>query len=294
MAAKIPLPTLGYVLRKVITAVGYRGYVVDKGLDKDLDDLAIEARPGVIAELMAVLEDKYCDQIAKDCGNDWAQLIRWSWFRFREAYQTIILNADTSPLADEQRQTIIFVQFFSPMLAGFLTLCLSAKGGPDADLWWRSPFEAWFAFATKKLGIMSSDHRGRFADKFTGNQRAFDRWKAGESIKKLSPPFSEKIEAAALNAGAEKVTRSDVELLSGWLLLAIGYQSLSKETRESGKNHVHLQKTEKWSVATAIKAMNRTSQDYSGTMARDTIIPILQEIEILFAETPRNLTKVQH
>ena len=57
------IPRLGYFLRALIKAGGYRGHLVGIGLDKDLDDLALEAkdRQGTIAELMEYPMERVLD-----------------------------------------------------------------------------------------------------------------------------------------------------------------------------------------------------------------------------------------
>lgn len=55
MATKIVLPKLGNLLRSVITDAGFRAFIADKGRDKDLDDLAAEARPGSAPDFVGVV-----------------------------------------------------------------------------------------------------------------------------------------------------------------------------------------------------------------------------------------------
>ena len=43
------IPRLGYLLRALIKAGGYRGYLIERGLDKNLDDLAVEAKHAAAA-----------------------------------------------------------------------------------------------------------------------------------------------------------------------------------------------------------------------------------------------------
>lgn len=47
-------PYLGFVLREIITSIGYRKFFEEKGLDKNLDDLAIESdqRKSTVFELL--------------------------------------------------------------------------------------------------------------------------------------------------------------------------------------------------------------------------------------------------
>jgi len=64
MSREIVLLTPGAALRILITASGYRPCFNSRGLDKDLDDLGLEKRPGSNFELL------------QDCQAQWLRAIR--------------------------------------------------------------------------------------------------------------------------------------------------------------------------------------------------------------------------
>lgn len=71
MATKTIIPTPGYALRALIKSGGYRTLIHSKGLDKDLDDLAAEARPSVAAELLQRIEDTALTLYASSVNGSW-------------------------------------------------------------------------------------------------------------------------------------------------------------------------------------------------------------------------------
>ncbi len=204
MHAKYPLPTVGYIFRSLVTAAGYRSYLIGnrQSLGKDLDDLANETRRNSVAEVLQRLEDDASEMLAEDCGNEWAQLFRLSWFRFRGAFRALILQADTSTFSDGERQEAFFRCFFSPLAAGFLRVSQDKFPGLQMVDWWSSPFRSWLDLATSKFcGRSEGFRRERFADHMSGNQRTLDRWMAGYPIEKLVPPYASVIKKAAQKAG---------------------------------------------------------------------------------------------
>ena len=83
MTKRTAIPSLGQLLRALIKAGNYRSYLVDLGLDKNLDDLAGEAnaRQSSAFELMQDIEDACCKALAEDCGHEWAQFFGFPDYR---------------------------------------------------------------------------------------------------------------------------------------------------------------------------------------------------------------------
>ena len=56
-----PFPRLGEALRALITATGFRPFIEEKGLDKNLDDLFREPanRQGTLYELLEEIQGKF-------------------------------------------------------------------------------------------------------------------------------------------------------------------------------------------------------------------------------------------
>lgn len=141
------LPQLGGLFRAAVTRAGYRPRLTDLGLDKDLDDLALETRQGSSAELLFHLEDAVQRELAKDSGEQWAQVLRWSWGRTREAIQGIVREVETTPIATDAGSEAVRAEFSVPMLAGLVGSVAKHFPGIDLDVWWRSPFAAWVKLA---------------------------------------------------------------------------------------------------------------------------------------------------
>ena len=75
MKDKYLFPKLGELFRHIVTATGYRSYFVEKGCDKDLDDMANESRYS--HELLCANEKKFWNAIENDCGEEWYFYIHW-------------------------------------------------------------------------------------------------------------------------------------------------------------------------------------------------------------------------
>ena len=92
-------PPLGFVLRSLINAGGYRRYLVERGQDKDLDDIAIEAknRQSTVAARLRDIEERCAQELAKECGHDWAHFFTQAWNQTRGAMQIFVQQVDASP-----------------------------------------------------------------------------------------------------------------------------------------------------------------------------------------------------
>jgi hypothetical protein len=96
-------PHIGQLLRALIKTAGYRSPLVELGLDKNLDDLAMETenRQSSKCEVLQGIEDAVSSTLAADCGDEWAQFLRQVWFRTRESLQALVQAVDVSPLAPD-------------------------------------------------------------------------------------------------------------------------------------------------------------------------------------------------
>lgn len=295
MTQETIIPRLGHLLRTLIKAGGYRGHLVAIGLDKDLDDLALEAkdRQGTIAELMQKVEDACTKAVAIDCGNDWAQFFRLVWFRTREAIQTLVQYVDTSPMKQEQGTEVFSRHFAVPMLSGLLRLCAAQRPGPDTDNWWTSPFQAWVSFAASKAKIPEETLLTNLANEIDADQRTIERWMSGEPVGKLVWPYAPKVKAALGQRVQEQITSADLDLLAGWLLLASAFQSLPPADRDAARRDFNLRNQEPWSLGDAVAAMNRHGLDLGSSSVRDSAVPLLRSVEQLFAIRPLDYAACQ-
>jgi ankyrin repeat protein len=289
------IPRLGYFLRALIKAGGYRGHLVGIGLDKDLDDLALEAkdRQGTIAELMQKIEDACSKAMTMDCGYEWAQFFRLAWFRTREAIQALAQHVDTSPMAAEQGRELFFRHFAVPMLSGLLRLCANQRPGPDIEQWWQNAFQSWVSFAASKAKISEQTLLTNLANEIDADQRTIERWLSGEPMGKLVWPYAPKVMAALGEQGQKQMTPAEIHFLAGWLLVASAFQSLPPPYRDAARRDFNLRKQEPWSLEDAITSMNKQGFDLGSSPIRDSAVPLLGHIQNLFAIRPLDDSAIQ-
>lgn len=286
MTKETAIPRLGYALRAVIKSGGYRSYLVECGLDKNLDDLAGEAkdRQGSAFEVMRNIEDVCCKALAEDCGHEWAQIFRLSWFKTREAVQFLAQHVDISPLPLDQGRKLFQQQFAIPMLSGFMSLVVRLRNGGNVEAWLSSPFKNWLAFAASRTGIAEQTLLTNLANELDADQRTIERWLAGEPIGKLTWPHAPKTTAVFRTQVAE----SDLHLLTGWLLVACALQSLPLEIREAIRRDIILRKQQPWAVENAVDAMNRNNRAPDNWPSGEIVEPLLQKIMQLTVTQPVN------
>lgn len=282
MTKETVFPRLGQLLRALIKAGGYRSFLIEIGLDKNLDDLAGEAkdRQCSVFEVMQGIEDACSKALAEDCGHEWAQFFRQVWFRTREALQELVQHVDISPLSSDTGQELFRQQFTIPMLSGFIHLFVSLRSGGDAEAWLSKPLQTWLVLASSESGIAEQKLLISLATELDADQRTIDRWLSGEPIGKLSWPYSTKV-AAILG---KKQVDSEVQLLSGQLLVVCALQSLSPTIRGAVRRDYVLRKQQPWDFKQSMDVMSRAGLKPEGWPAPRAVIPLLQRIEHLFQE----------
>lgn len=279
-------PRPGYLLRALITSAGYRGYITKLGLDKDLDDLAKESRPGSTCELMQAVEEICRNKIAEDCGAEWAQFLGNEWIGTREALQTLVLNVEASHLADPKASQEVVRLFTVPMLSRFLRLAGRALPGPEDGVWWKSPFRAWVQYASVSANISRECVLERLANRLNVDQRSIERWLAGEPTGKLNWPYRPIVQESVGKDGEEKLGVAGLDRLTGWLMIAVAFQSLPAELRDDVRRDHALRDQQPWSVEDAVAAMNHLRTDLRDNPIAAVAMPLLERVEQLFAERP--------
>jgi len=287
------IPRIGYVLRAAIKAAGYRVAIENIGLDKDLDDFALESRPGVTSELMQKIEEACSKALTEDCGNEWAHFLGQAWFHVRKAMQDLVQHVDASPLNSDEGSNLIFRHFTVPMLSVFLRLCFATRRGPDIDLWWKSPFQAWVHFASSKTSVSVDDLLTNIANHLAVDQRSIERWIAGEPVGKIGWPYCSTVEETLRQQRVRNVSENEVNHLVGWLLIAVAFQSLPAVTRDAVRRDMSLRTQEPWSLGEAISAIKQQALEQGNSLIRREVIPILGKVEASFALMPRNLPEIQ-
>lgn len=280
MTKETVIPRIGQLLRALIKAGGYRSFLVEIGLDKNLDDLAGEAKDRLSSafEVMQGLEDACSNALAEDCGHEWTQCFRQAWFRTREALQELVQQVDISPLPPDVGQELFRQQFTMPMLSGFMHLFVSLRNGGNAETWLSKPLQAWLALASCRSGIPEQQLLISLANELDADQRTIDRWMSGEPIGKLSWPYATKV-AAILG---KKQVDSEAQVLSGWLLISCALQSLSPALRGAVRRDYVLRKQQPWDFKKSMDVMNRAGLKLEGWPTPESIIPLLESIEHLF------------
>ncbi len=92
------LPRIGEVLRNLITRAGYRARITERGLEKDLDDLAVENRSGAASDILSRIEKEILQAIANDAGAEWAELFAVAWHQTLKSLQGVVQNVNMSPV----------------------------------------------------------------------------------------------------------------------------------------------------------------------------------------------------
>ncbi|WP_315383572.1 ankyrin repeat domain-containing protein [Microvirgula aerodenitrificans] len=286
MTKETVIPHLGQLLRALIKAGGYRGFLVERGLDKNLDDLAGEAkgRHSTAFELMQGIDDACCKALAEDCGHEWAQLFRQAWFRTREAIQGLVQQVDASLLPPEAGRELFLRQFTIPMLSGFMQLTARLRDGGDAETWLSKPLQAWLVLAARRSRTAEQGLLAKLTEVLDADPRTMARWLSGDPIGKLSWPYATKV-ATVLD---KKQADSDVQFLSGWLLVACAIQSVSPEIRAAVQRDVVLRKQQPWALEHAVAKMNQ-----EGDRLGHSAVTILNEVQHCFEMKSRNDDRLQ-
>lgn len=286
MTKEAGIPRLGQLLRVLIKAGGYRSCLVDQGLDKNLDDVAVETkgRQSSASEVIQGIEDACSKALAEDCGHEWGQFFRQAWFRTREAMQVLVQQADVTPLPLETERELFAQEFVVPMLSGFTHLAVSLRGGGNAESWLTSPLRTWLTLAASRSGTAEQTLLINLANEVDADRRTTERWLSGDPIGKVSWPYAPKVTAIV----GKDVAESDIHLLAGWLLVACAFQSLSPAIREAVRRDVVLRNQQPWALESAIEKINREGYRLGDSPLRSQVVPLLNEVQQAFSMRPRN------
>lgn len=271
-------PYLGFVLREIITSIGYRKFFEEKGLGKNLDDLAIESdqRKSTLFELLTEIEDQFFDELSKDCGYEWAQFFWHVWINTKTSYQFLVSRVDLSPIPPDQADELFIHEYVKPMLCSFLVLIHSKKKGPELNDWLIFPFKNWVSFAEKVTKKSSNKIFEKLANTVNVDQRSIERWLAGESISKIAWPY-----AASVKAMTDK--QADVSVLTGWLLLTCAFQTIPLELRDQIRKYLSTHKQDSWSFEQTISRINEIGF-HAGKH------PVRAKVSMLFAQLEHQLS----
>ncbi len=291
---KIIIPQLGELLRAAITQAGYRGFITALGLDKDLDDMATEARVSSTGDLMLGIENACGKQLALECGAEWAQLFIWEWTRCRHAIQQLGRDVDTSAFADELGEEEVHRLFSIPMHSGLIRAAASQTPGPMIDQWLKKPFATWVQWAAVKANINTDSLLTNLGNQLDVAPRSIERWMAGEPMGELRWPYRPAVLATVGIVAAEHIKNEGIDKLCGWMILTVALQSLPSELRDSVRRDFALRSQQPWSLEQTIHALNRRGIDNRARPVRSAVVPLLQKIESLFSIQPLNAETIKH
>ncbi|WP_210546106.1 ankyrin repeat domain-containing protein [Rhodoferax sp. PAMC 29310] len=290
---KTIIPKLGALLRTAITRAGYRGFIATLGLDKDLDDIATEARPSSTADLMLGIESACSKQLGIECGGKWAQFFTVAWSYSKNTIQHLSCGVDTSPMANEQGQEGIVRSCVIPMLSELLLSARSQQTGPIDDQWWDKPFASWIQWAAVKANISTELILANLGNHFEVDPRSVERWMAGDPTGGLRWPYRAAVEEALGKNASERLKGGGIDQLCGWLVVTVGFQSLPSELRDRIRRDFKLRSQQPWSLEQTILMLNKHGFVQGDRPIRSEAVPLLQKIESLFSIRPQNKVEIQ-
>lgn len=205
------IPRLGEALRELITRAGLRPAFDDLGLDKDLDDLAIEGRPGAHFRLFSSLEKHALDLIHAECGSAWSRLAQHHWSVLAGHIRRIVQTIDVGYLPVEAGRRLFLDLFGAPLILDLLTQASRTIPGPSLIPFLQRPFATWLDWSGVSFDKIEH-HVGI-------DERTFLRWREGGRIERLRPS-----KAQMINLGCTQ----DPEAATGWLMMALAAQSMDQ------------------------------------------------------------------
>lgn len=285
------LPSPGKFLRTLITASGYRLCFDSRGLDKDLDDLALEKRPGSNFELLQDCQAQWLRAIRADCGADWSNLIDSAWYRHSGLLRSFARDTDTTGMIPALAREALLRLLVIPEVSGFIRRASREFPLLDVKTWWEVPFVAWLQVAASQSGLPEAQLRERLANHLNIDERTLERWQQGETIGTKLWPYQATVRALLVDS---TLTTKQVERLTGWLVMVVALQSLSAELRDSIKRdfymHAQLPLKSEQQVPAQLK---RESADRSSLPLRDQVAPVLADLDRLFADTRGNERQIR-
>lgn len=239
MEKNTALPRPGQLLRELITAAGYRKQVETN--THALDGIANENR-ATIAELIFKVEEKCVELLEAECGHEWAAALMKEWKGTKQIITWLPLNYTFAQIpADKVREDLIQV-FQTPLIDGMLRELELKFTGPDLNQWWDCPFEVWLAFFSEKADLTIEKTIERLETVISADSRTISRWRKGEKIEQIRRVLGDNNQLETLSyrslvvemirlKPARDVIETDINTITGWLLMAVSCQSIPCEVR---------------------------------------------------------------
>jgi hypothetical protein len=280
------LPTPSKVLRTLITATGYRPCLDGKGVDRDLDHLALEKRPGSNFDLLKDGQTQWLRAIRDDAGADWSNLAESAWNRHNKLLCSLARNTDTTGMIPDRARPIIFRMLVIPEISGLVRRANLEIPLLDVQQWWDSPFAAWLIVAQQQSKLSAKQLLERLANHVDLDERTLDRWQQGSVIGKGLWPYRDTVDAVFDEC---KLPSLQVERLAGWLIMVVAIQSLPAELRYTVNRDFFMHgqqplKTEEQLIA----LLKREAADRHSLLVRDQAASVRDEIRSLLANAVGN------
>ena len=280
------LPTPSNLFRTLLTATGYRPWLENKGLDRDIDHLALEKRPGSNFDLLEHIQAQWLRAIRDDAGSDWSNLVESAWNRHSKMLRSLARKTDTTGMIQDRARPAIFRMLVIPEISGFVRRIHQELPLLDVQQWWDSPFAAWFIIAEQQSSLSAKQLLARLANHVDLDERTLERWQQGSVIGKGLWPYRDTVEAVFFEC---KLPSRQVERLTGWLIMVVAIQSLPAELRNTVKRDFFMQgqqplKKEEQFIA----LLKHEAADRHSLPVRDQVAPVLNEIHSLFANAVGN------
>lgn len=288
MKDKYLFPKLGELFRTIVTSAGYRSYFVEKGCDKDLDDMANESRYS--HELLCTNEQIFWNAIEEDCGEEWCSYIHSGWAVSKIALQQAVLNVDSSAFVEKKDTALAEKYFFIPIITQYFHLLQRRKAGPNVFDWFEKPFAAWIKYAATNSGIPVKYILEKTANHFAIDERTIQNWMAGNAIGKVHQPYRTLV--SSFFSSVEQDSKK-IDHLCGWLLLSIAFQSLTPDFRDRVMRDFVIRPQHPWSIDQSIAEMQELAVQHGASPFRDQIVKNLYQIRALFANKPCNFPKIK-
>jgi ankyrin repeat protein len=131
------------------------------------------------------------------------------------------------------------------------------------------------------------------ANHLDADPRSIARWMAGEPTGRLCWPYRPTVQAALGKDAATRIGVGGIDQITGWLMLAVAFQSLPSALRDLVRRDYKLRPQHPWSLDDVVGAMNRRGFHQGDRPVRAFVIPILERIELLFTRRVQNAAVIQ-
>lgn len=286
MSNRIILQTPSEVIRALISASGYRPYFVDKGCDKDLDDLALEKRQGSNFDLLQKCRDKWLQAIREDCGAEWYRLVDSAWQRHIDILRSFARETDTTGMISSRAKEVLLRLVVIPELSGFIRRASHEVPLLDMRTLWEAPFAAWLKAAESQSDVSKMQLLERLANTREVDESTLKRWQQGSCVRKGLWPYRTTTQQMFVGSS---LTAKQAERLTGWLAMVIALQSLPVDLRESIKRDYDRQDSNQLKSKQEVQAqLKREAADRSSLPLRHQAASVIADLNRLFADVRHN------